>query len=86
MKIVGSVCRIKGERVALVMVDAGVLEFTSEADRYTELLSPAFDNLPVLLMAQKEGGATWYGRDDLVDAMGEIPPDQVPWQEMDLPV
>lgn len=86
MKIVGAVCRIKGERVALVAVQPDVLAYQSEADRYIQDLSPAFDGVPVLLMAEKEGGMTWYGRDDLVDAMGQIPPEQVPWQEMDLPV
>jgi hypothetical protein len=84
MKAVAALAKVKGERVALVMVEASVLDFESEADRYVEMLSPSFEGRQVLLMAQTEGGNRWYGRSDLVEAMGEVPPDQIPWQETEI--
>ena len=86
MQVVGAVCKVKGERVALVVVQESVVDYESEADRYVEMLAPAFDGNPVLLMAQTDGGVRWYGRSDLVSAMGEIPPDQIPWKQLDIDV
>ena len=85
MKITGSIVKAAGERFALVAVQRSVLDYTSEADRYVEALSTAFENLPVVLMGQAEDGKiTYYGRDDLTRSLANVPLDQIPWQEIDV--
>ncbi len=85
MKVVASICRVAGERVAVVAVDKSVVEYQSEADRYIDALSPAFDGLPVVLLARDEAGnATYFGREDLCQGLSPVPPDDIPWQELDL--
>ena len=87
MKITGSICKVGGERIAVVAVQPGVLDHSVEADRYIEHLSPAFEGLPVVLMGQGEGDAvTWYGRTDLTEKLGQVPLDEFPWQEIDVPL
>lgn len=85
MKVVGSICKIGGDRVAVVMVQAEVLEFSSEADRYVDALSPAFDGLPVVLFARTdEGKAKYYGQSDYCDKLAKVPPEEIPWQQVDV--
>jgi hypothetical protein len=85
MQVVGSICKIGGDRVAVVMVQPDVLEFGSEADRYIDALSPAFEGLPVVLFAKTaEGKAKYYGRSDYCDKLAEVPPDRIPWQQVDV--
>jgi hypothetical protein len=85
MKITTSICRVAGERVALVAVQKSVVEHQVEADRCIEHLGPVFEGLPVLLMGVGESDSVrWYGRSDLVDKMGEIPVDRIPWEEIDV--
>ena len=84
MKIVGSVVKIQGERIALVAVQKDVLEFSSEADRYVDRLGQVFEGLPVILMGQDPDGAKYYGRSDLIEKLAEVDPNQVPWQEINV--
>lgn len=85
MKITGSIVKAAGERFALVAVQPSVLEWSSEADRYIEALSPAFDGIPVVLVSQTpEGKARFYGRADLTETLSEVPLPDVPWQEIDV--
>jgi hypothetical protein len=85
MKITGTIVKAKGDRFALVAVQASVLEFSSEADRYVEALSAAFDNLPVVLMGQTEDGKLkFYGREDLAQSLANVPLEEIPWQEIDV--
>lgn len=87
MKIVASICKVKGERIALVAVQKSVLDHSVEADRYIQHLKQTFDDAPIVLYGQDaEGKGKFYGRGDLVDKLGEIPPDQIPWQEIEADV
>jgi hypothetical protein len=76
--------KIAGERIALVAVQKDVLEFSSEADQYVDRLSQVFEGLPVVLMGQDPEGGKYYGRTDLVEKLGTVDPNQVPWQEIDV--
>ena len=87
MKIVASICRVAGERVAVVAVQKQVTEYPSEADRYVEALMPAFDGIAVVLMARDEAGiVTWYGSEELCRKLSGVPVDSIPWQEMEVEV
>ncbi|MCU0726480.1 MAG: hypothetical protein MUE73_11935 [Planctomycetes bacterium] len=85
MKIVASICRVAGDRVALVAVQKSVTDHSIEADRYLEALAPAFPGCEVVLMGRDtEGATTFYGREDLNQKLSEVPLDRIPWQEMDV--
>ncbi len=83
-KIVGSIVKIKGERVALVAVQKQVLDHSAEADRYVVHLAAAFPDMPIILMGQDPEGGKFYGRGDLVDRLSEIDINEIPWQELDV--
>ncbi len=83
MKITGSIVKAGDERFAVVMVQPGVLEFRSEADRYVEALGNALEGLPVVLLARPPSGkARYYGREDLIATLSGVDPDRIPWREM----
>ena len=84
MKIVGSIVKVQGERIALVAVQKQVLDYSSEADRYVDQLVSVFEGLPVVLLGQDADGAKYYGRDDIVEKLAHVDPNQVPWQELDV--
>jgi hypothetical protein len=84
MKLVGSIVKIDGERIALVLVQKQVLDYSSEADRYVEQLGSVFPGIPVVLLGQDEEGGKYYGRTDLVEKLGQVDPNTVPWQEMEV--
>ena len=83
MKIIASTCKVQGEKVAIVAVRKDVL-VGSEAERYVGHLVPAFPGAQVVLYAEDEGKARFYGRSDLVDALGQIDVAGIPWQEVDV--
>jgi hypothetical protein len=84
MKVVSSIVKIDGDRIALVAVQKDVLEFSSEADQYVERLGRAFDGLPVVLFGQDEDGGKYYGDNHLVSKFAEVDPSQIPWKEIEL--
>jgi len=84
MKIVSSIVKIQGERIALVAVQKDVLEFSSEADQYVERLGTVFEGLPVILFGQDGDGGKYYGDHQLVEKFAEVDPNQIPWQEIDV--
>ncbi len=87
MKLVAAVCRVAGERVALVAVQRQAIEFTSEADRYVTALTPVFEDMPIVLVARDDAGSTrFYGREDLAQKLAQVPADKIPWQEIDAEV
>ena len=83
MKIVGSIVKIQGERIALVAVQKDVLEFSSEADTYIERLGTVFEGMPIVLFGQDEDGGKYYGDDNLISKFAEVDPAQIPWKEID---
>ena len=85
MKITGCVCKVEGEKVAVVAVQRAVLDHSVEADRYIEHLAPVFEGRTVVLMGQGEDDSvTWYGPPPLTEKLGQVALDQFPWQEMDV--
>ena len=84
MKAIVSACTVDGERVAIVAVQKGILDFESEAEKYLDTLAPAFEGANVILTAQEEGSVRYYGRPDLCEKLGQVPLDSIQWQEVDL--
>jgi len=49
-------------------------------------MQPKFGGVPVILMAQKDDTTpVYYGNQDIVKALEDIPVDQMPWQEYKFP-
>ena len=47
-----------------------------------ERFEPVFGGVPVLLMAQNEQGSpVYYGDQDLVRSMEDVPIERMPWKE-----
>jgi hypothetical protein len=83
MKIIASTCKVQGEKVAIVAVQKEVMA-GSEAERYVGHLAPVFPDAQVVLFAEDEGKARFYGRSDLVESLGQLDVAEIPWQEIDL--
>jgi hypothetical protein len=85
MKIVACTCRAAGKRVAIVAVQKSVLDAGSEADRYIMHLSTAFPDAEIVLYGDDGSGkGKYYGRGDLIEALGTISPNDLPWQEVEV--
>jgi hypothetical protein len=82
MKFQGALIREQSVDFAVVIVKKHVIDNRLEADRAIVSFRPLFPGVPVVLMAQDGGGVpTYYGRDDIVRFMAEVPLEAVPWRE-----
>ncbi len=64
------------------MVDIDLVNTPGEADMAIERISPNFAGVPVVLMAQKENGSpVYYGDEDLVRSLADVPIDKMPCRE-----
>lgn len=85
MKFQGAIIKEQGIQFALVVVKRHIVQNSHEADGAIAAFSPAFQGIPVVLMAQDNHGTpTYYGRKDISRFMANIPLDAVPWQEYTL--
>jgi hypothetical protein len=82
MKVQAAAISLQGVNFAVVLVGEDLLKSPGEADMAIERLEPVFGGVPVLLMAQNEKGSpTYYGDQDLVRSMADIPIDRMSWKE-----
>ena len=82
MKIQGAAISLQGVNFAIAVVDMGLVNTHGEADMAIERISPSFGGVPVVLMAQKEDGSpVYYGDEDLVRSLADVPIDKMPWKE-----
>ncbi len=82
MKVQGATISLEGRKFAVVLVRMEVVGNPGEADMAIEKMQPAFGGVPVILMAQNDAGTpTYYGDQDLVRSMADIPFDKMPWKE-----
>ena len=87
MKIQGAAISLQGVNFAVVVVDMDLVKNHGEADMAIESISPSFGGVPVVLMAQKEDSTpVYYGDEELVRSLADIPIDKMPWQEYSVPV
>jgi len=82
MKVKGAAISLQGVNFAIVLVGQDLIASPGEADMAIESLRPAFGDVPVVLMAQKEDGSPrYYGDEDLVRSLAGILVDDLPWKE-----
>jgi hypothetical protein len=67
---------------AVVLAQLDLIHNPGEADLAIDTLQPKFGGVPVILMAQKEDGTpVYYGEQDLVQLLEDLPVDKMPWKE-----
>ena len=87
MKIQGAAISLQGVNFAIAVVDMDLVNSSAEADMAIESISPGFGGVPVVLMAQKEDGSpVYYGDEDLVRSLADVPIEKMPWKEYSVAV
>jgi len=82
MKIQAAAISLQEVNFAIAVVDMDLLNTHGEADMAIERISPSFAGVPVVLMAQKEDGSpVYYGDEELVRSLADVPIDKMPWKE-----
>lgn len=81
MEVQAAAISLKGRNFVIVLVGMDMVTHSGEADMAIDALEPKFGNATVILMAQREDATpVYYGDQDLVSALGDIPVDQMPWK------
>ena len=66
----------------LSWVGSQITQNAGEADMAIESIQPAFGGVPVILMSQNEQGSpTYYGDQEIVALLADVPIDKMPWKE-----
>ncbi len=82
MKIQAAAISLQGRNFAVALVNTDLVERPGEADLAIDAISPNFGGVPVVLMAQTaDGSPMYYGDEDLVRLLADIPIDKMPWKE-----
>lgn len=77
----GAIIREQGITFGIMVVKAHVLNDASRRDAVVAQASAAFGGIPTVLMAQtSSGSARYYGRNDIVRFMANVPLAAVPWK------
>ncbi|NNF17881.1 MAG: hypothetical protein HKN70_14145 [Gammaproteobacteria bacterium] len=81
MEVQGAAISLLGKQFAVVLVSMDVVTNSGEADMAIEAMQPSFGGVPVVLMAQKEDGSpVYYGDQDLVQSLADLPVEKMPWK------
>lgn len=73
---------MQGRQWVVVLVSMELVRNAGEADMAIEALSPSFGGVPIVLLAQKpDGSPIYYGERTLVELLGGVPLERLPWRE-----
>lgn len=82
MKVQAAAISLLGHNFAVVLSSLELIHNSGEADMAIDTLQPKFGGVPVVLMAQKDDGSpVYYGAQDLVKSLEDLPIDKMPWKE-----
>jgi hypothetical protein len=82
LKIQAAAISLQGVNFVIALVERDLLTRSGEADMAIDTLQPKFGDVPVILMAQKDDGSpVYYGEQDLVQALEDMPVEKMPWKE-----
>jgi len=85
MRFKGALVREQGVTFAVVAVKRHVLDSRQQANQTIRSISPAFGRVPIVLMGQdSRGTASYYGRDDIVRFLSNVPLHAIPWKDYSL--
>ena len=81
MDVQAAAISLQGNNFVIILVGMDMVSNSGEADMAIDTLQPKFGGSPVILMAQREDTSpVYYGDQDLVSALGNIPVDEMPWK------
>ena len=81
MEVQAAAISLQGQNFVIVLVGMDMVTNSGEADLAIDALEPKFGNATVVLMAQKaDATPVYYGDQNLVSALGDIPVDEMPWK------
>ena len=81
MDVQAAAISLQDSNFVIVLVGIEIATNSGEADMAIDSLQPKFGNAPVILMAQREDTSpVYYGDQDLVKALRDIPVDGMPWK------
>ena len=82
MKVQAAAISLRGHSFAVVLAQMELIQNPGEADLAIDTLQPKFGGVPVVLMAQKDDGSpVYYGEQDLVESLEDLPVEKMPWKE-----
>jgi hypothetical protein len=85
MEVQAAAISLQGRNLVIVLVGMDMVTNSGEADMAIDTLEPKFGNATVILMAQREDTSpVYYGDQDLVATLGDIPVDKMPWKNYSL--
>ncbi|MGA9572975.1 MAG: hypothetical protein WBS20_03400 [Lysobacterales bacterium] len=81
MEVQAAAISLQDHNFVIVLVGMEIVTNSGEADLAIDTLEPKFGNATVILMAQREDATpVYYGDQNLVSALGDIPVDEMPWK------
>lgn len=81
MDVQAAAISMQNNNFVVVLVNMDMVTNSGEADMAIDALEPKFGQVPVVLMAQREDTSpVYYGNQDLVEALRDVPIDEMPWK------
>ena len=81
MDVQAAAISLQNNNFVVVLVNMDMVTNSGEADMAIDALEPKFGQVPVVLMAQREDTSpVYYGNQDLVAALRDVPIEEMPWK------
>jgi len=81
MEVQAAAISVQGNNFVVVLVGMEMVTQSGEADMMIDTLESKFNNVPVILMAQRDDASpVYYGEQDLVAMLRDIAVDDMPWK------
>lgn len=81
-KIQGAVIKEQGVTFAITVVKKHILNSQTQCQQAAQSFQHLFPDMPIVLMGQDSRGTpSYWGRKDIVNFMGNIHPNRIPWKE-----
>ncbi len=81
MDVQAAAISLQDSNFVIVLIGMDIVTNSGEGDMAIDTLQPKFGNAPVILMAQREDGSpVYYGDQNLVKALRDLPVDEMPWK------
>jgi len=86
MQVQAAAISLADRQFVIVVVGLDLVERPGEADMAVDRLSAGFGGVTVVLMAQRDNGSpVYYGEQDIVASLRDLPLEEMPWKEYHLP-
>ena len=81
MEVQAAAISLEGMQFVVVLVNMDLVTNSGEGDMAINSMQAKFGGAPVVLMAQREDTSpVYYGDQDIVKALRDLPVDEMPWK------